>query len=327
MRSAESNFPNLVSMAKHITDKRLTYVDSREWKQDWGDRWVAYADLIAFAARTKRSEQVVLNNIVRFDRATRLVASQFPRVRVFRFSDSTFAVADDFHSALAFAVAISQTCLAFNLSYLDRGTKRYFIHLIVPRVTIARGRVLLVSGDQAAQRRYGEINRDNVVAGSGVVNAYNLEKQSAGGLVTFHSDAIAELRTLRVRGSPGRVRNGLKRWSAVVADQQAVSAGQVLCVRNDFVDVPWRRRRPIQNDRAARWTASGSDADTAIRTFLDVWQLAEQEYYSPQACGTPLDVSKHRSAAVRFAIHCFQMSHGQSKPKYLDVTDVLERLS
>ena len=73
-------------LSSFIEENKLGRIDSREWKQEWGDGWVAYADLIGFAARAMRSDDVVLNNIVRFDRACQIVAEQFSEVQLRRFS-------------------------------------------------------------------------------------------------------------------------------------------------------------------------------------------------------------------------------------------------
>ncbi|MGE3517512.1 MAG: hypothetical protein AB7J63_01035 [Vicinamibacterales bacterium] len=121
-----SDFKNLETLANHIDDSRQSYVDNREWTESWGDRWVVYADLIAFASRAKRSEAVVLNNIVRFDRASTLAAEQFPQVQIRRFSDASFAIAERFCAGLGFAIAVAHTCLAFNMSFLRRGRKLHF---------------------------------------------------------------------------------------------------------------------------------------------------------------------------------------------------------
>src|SRR5579859_48909 len=175
---------SLQKLSSFIEEKRLGRVDSRERKEEWADRWVAYADLVAFAARAIRSDVVVLNNIVRFDRACQIVAAEFPRVRLHRFSDATFAIANTFSEAIGFSIALSHSCLALNYEYLQHGNKPFFIHLIVPRITIAWGRVLLLPETPAHEAKFSGIDPKNVIAGSAIVRAFHLEKNSAGGLVT-----------------------------------------------------------------------------------------------------------------------------------------------
>ncbi len=160
------HFRSFPALAAHITTAKLGRVDSREWREEWAERWVVYADLVAFASRALRSETVVLNNIIRFDRASTLVTERFPNVTVRRFSDATFAIAATFHQAVAFGVALSHACLAFNREYLDRGTKPFFIHLIAPRVTIAHGQVLLLPSATTPDPRLDGIDPRNIIAGS-----------------------------------------------------------------------------------------------------------------------------------------------------------------
>lgn len=69
---------SLRALTSHISASRLGVLDAREWEEDWGERWVAFADLIAFASRAMQSDSVVLNNIVRFDRAAQTIAEAFP---------------------------------------------------------------------------------------------------------------------------------------------------------------------------------------------------------------------------------------------------------
>jgi hypothetical protein len=314
---------SLKTLTDHIASANLGVIDSREWKDEWAERWVVYADLVAFASRATRSESVVLNNIVRFDRASQLVAQEFPGVETRRFSDATFAITDDFHSALAFGVALSHTCLAFNREYLQRGTKQFFIHLIVPRITLAGGRALLLKKNARPESRFDGLNPRSVLAGSAIVRAHRLERHSAGGLLTIDCDGIKSLETLELRGHNGRVKNGLRRWIAKLADEAAVMRGEVFFHRRHVLDVPWLLLRPLQNDPGRLWAAGADEVDLAIAAYLDVWDKSVREYYSPQNFDVPLDVSKHSQAAIRHCVQVFQIAHGGSKPRYESVQDIL----
>src|ERR1700690_4523212 len=95
-------FKSAHRLQQHVQKNALATLDAREWDADWQERWVTFVDLIAFAARSLRSRDVVLNNIVRFDRASAMARVAVPEVKVFRFSDSTFGVSEHFGSALAF---------------------------------------------------------------------------------------------------------------------------------------------------------------------------------------------------------------------------------
>lgn len=321
--------PHLRSLEKlslFIEEQHLGRVDSREWKQEWADRWVAYADLVAFASRAIRSDVVVLNNIVRFDRACQIVAAEFPGIRLHRFSDATFAIANTFSEAIGFSIALSHSCLALNYEYLQHGNKPFFIHLIVPRITVAWGRVLLLPETLAHEARFSGIDPKNVIAGSAIVRAFYLEKNSAGGLVTLSEDGINALRNLNIRGHRGRNTNGLERWIQSLSDRVALKSGRVFGFRGNALDVPWLLLQPIQNEAGSLWAAMPSDADFAISAYLDVWDKSIREFYSPQNFDAPLDVVKHCQAGIRHAVQCYYISHGRVKPSYESLSEVQAKI-
>ena len=317
------HFRSSTALTEHIASRRLGIINSREWKEEWAQRWVVYADLVAFASRALRSESVVLNNIVRFDRASTLVAAEFPEIAVRRFSDATFAVAGSFHQAMAFGIALSHTCLAFNRAFLNRGTKPFFIHLIAPRITIANGQVLLLPTD-ASHPRFDGIDPRNVLAGSAIVRAYQLERHSAGGLLTIDENGIDAFRGLEIRGDNGRVTNGLRRWVAQLGNAEAIAKGEVFFHRRRVLDVPWLLLRPLQDESGRVWGAHNQDADAAIETFLKVWDKSVREFYSPQNFDAPLDVSKHSQAALRHGVQCHHAAHGRRIPKSQSFRELLE---
>jgi hypothetical protein len=322
----DSNVISVSSLALQIQREKLGHVDSRLWKEEWQDSWVMYADLLAFGARAKRSESVVLNNILRFDRASELVASWFPDLRVRRFSDSTFAISSTFHGALSFAIALSHCCLAFNLEYMVRTSHRMFHRLIVPRVTLAKGRVLLLPETPSEEPRFARIDAKNVIAGSAIVDAYHLEKASSGGLITVGADGLKELQAYKVRGNDGGVRNGLERWMKKLSDDEAIANGDVFCVRGKLVDIPWTLLRPRQVDGGSLWAASPADANVALRTYLEVWKSSMHSFYVPDDAASPLDTAKHYACAQRHGVQCFSMARGNMRPRFIEPSDVINRL-
>jgi len=321
-----SNVISLSSLASQIQREKLGHVDSRLWKEEWQNGWVMYADLLAFGPRAKRSESVVLNNILRFDRASGLAASWFPDLRVRRFSDSTFAISSTFHGALAFAIALSHCCLAFNLEYMVRTSHKIFHRLIVPRVTLAKGRVLLLPEIPSEEPRFARIDAKNVIAGSAVVDAYHLEKASSGGLITVGSDGLKELQAYKVRGNDGGVRNGLSRWVKNLGNDDAIAKGNVFCVRGKLVDIPWTLLRPRQPDDGSIWTASTADANVALRTYLEVWKSNMHSFYVPDDAASPLETAKHYACGQRHGVQCFAMARGNARPRFIDPSDVINRL-
>lgn len=325
-KQVASHLRSLQQLSSFVEKAQLGRINSREWKEQWADRWVAYADLVAFAARAIRSDAVVLNNIVRFDRACQIVAAEFPRVRLHRFSDATFAIANTFSEAIGFSIALSHCCLALNYEYLQHGDKPFFIHLIVPRITVAWGRVLQLPETPAPEARFSGIDPRNVIAGSAIVRAFYLEKNSAGGLVTLNQEGIDALRKLTIRGHRGRNSNGLERWIKDLSDGAALNSGRVFGFRGNALDVPWLLLQPIQNEAGSLWAAMPSDADFAISACLDVWDKSIREFYSPQNFDAPLDVVKHCQAGIRHAVQCYCISHGRVKPSYESLSEVQAKI-
>jgi len=268
-KKRNTHFASISSLSRHISEEGLGFVDDRSWKEEWSDRWVVFADLLAFGDRATRSRAVVLNNIIRFDRASSLVAAAMPSVLTQRFSDSTFAITETLHSAIAFSVLLSHTCMAFNKEYIDRGGKKLFVHTIVPRVTIASGSVLSLPDPLPPDARYLGLNPKSFLAGAGIVQAYKLEKRSAGGLVTLIDGCREDLSSFPIRGVDDRVRRGLERWRSKIALPD-LDTSDVFCVRGKLLDVPWMLLRPEQTTPNEIWSAESNDADEAMKAYFAV---------------------------------------------------------
>ena len=260
--SAADNPKSAGHFKEYIRQNKLGDVDAREWHAEWRERWVVFVDLIAFAARSMRSRDVVLNNIVRFDRASAIARDFVPGVRTFRFSDSTFGVADEFNTVVAFAIAIHHACLALNAEYMDRVPNHLFIHTIVPKVTLAHGAVLGVPEQPSGhQRRFDGIDPRTLVAGAGIVKAYDLEKSSAGGLLTTDQEGTARLKSTTLRGGPSSTQRYLRSWQKMLSTTNPPSGCRQRAPRVPFSpESPGTRDPPggAETDlRAARWRVIG----------------------------------------------------------------------
>ena len=206
--------------------------------------------------------------------------------------------------------------------------KPFFIHFVVPRITIAQGRVLLLPDAPAPEPRYCGIDPENVLAGSAIVSAYYLEKRSAGGLVTIDEKGIEAMRKLTVRGNRSRITKGLDRWMKGISDRIALESGRVFGYRGKILDVPWLLLQPIQNEAGSLW---GSLTRAKLILRLQRRTLMSgirgiREFYSPQNFDAPLDVVKHCQSAIRFAVNCYSMSNGRQKPNYESASDVMAKL-
>lgn len=307
------------TLLKKLVANGVEHVDSREWKGDWTERWVVFADLVAFGARAKRSNDVALNNIVRFARATRLAEQAVPLARTFRFSDSTFAVAERFEHALAFAVAIHHACHAINAASVLTKDAPLFHYTIMPRVTLAQGAVLMCPTEPPApSARYDGLAHGNILAGAGVSAAYDLERSSAGGLLTMATDHVPELKALTVRGGNRSTAAAFERWRSTIE----TPAIDQLFARDKVVDIPWLLLRPFQTHPGELWCCDRAEFKVAARNFLDLWELSVKEFYFEPA-RLPLETSKHAAAALRHATQCVQAVAGyKCAGQYYDLPHV-----
>lgn len=301
------------ALVNYIDSKRLGEVDSKEWKSEWADRWVVFADLIAFAARAVRSPDVVLNNIIRFDRASNIAFSAYPSVRQHRFSDATFGVANTFHDALGFAISLHHCCHAMNIEYLRDNGRQLFIHTITPRITLAYGQVLQLPLVQSDESRFEGLSKDVVLAGKGIVNAYKLEKRSAASLLTFSKECFMEVGDLEFRGNNSSIMSSMLKWQNCISNSYT---NNQLFVRDGLVDFPWLLMRPFQLNSQELWCANRADSEESLRFFFDVWEYSSREFFSQQSADASLEVVKHYGAASRHAIHCAQFVAGQTSHKY-----------
>lgn len=320
-----SQIKNQSGLRKYITQEKLGEVDSRQWKGDWGDRWVVFADLIGFADRSIRSQDVVLNNILRFDRASNIVISAFPKVRTFRFSDSTFGIAEDFHTALAFAMALHHCCHAINLEYIKRTQKKLFIHLIIPRIVLDRGAVLTIPTPPPASIRFHGLDPKSVIAGAGIVNAHRLEKNSAAGLLSFNRKHLSELTGVKIRGGPSSIQRIVERWLKSFSKKTEPKNGNLLA-RGDMIDFPWILFRPLQMVSGQLWASESKEVNQDIIDFLKLWELGLQEFFSPQGAKNSLEVPKHYIAPLRHGVQCAQMRLGQVSPNYFSIEEIMDKL-
>jgi hypothetical protein len=297
-------------------------VDAREWNTDWAERWVVFADLIAFASRAERSPDVVLNNIVRFARASHIAEQAVPVVRTFRFSDSTFAIADHFEQALAFSIAIHHACHGINVASVLNKDAPVFHYTIMPRITMARGQVLICQdGLKNIPTHYSGLNPKNILAGAGIVAAYKLERESAGGLLTMDSSCLSELAALAVRGGNRSTSASFERWRSYATTK----APDAFFIRGKVLDFPWLLLRPFQNTIGELWCSDKADFKFSVQNFLDLWELSIREFYFDSK-SLSLSATKHADAAIRHAVQCIQAVSGHKCGIYYNLSEVRQTL-
>jgi hypothetical protein len=232
-------------------------------------------------------------------------------------------VAERFEEALAFAVALHHACHAINIVTVFHNKQAPIFHYaIMPRITLARGSVLLCQAEEAIEpHRYAGLDRNNLLAGVGIVEAHNLERVSAGGLLTMHTDCLSELNLLRLRGGARSTSAALQRWRQSVASDRTTA----LFLRHNILDFPWLLLRPFQRDPREIWCCDNGDFKVSVESFINLWELSLREYYV-KANQVPLETTKHADAALRHGIQCLQAVAGQSRSRYYGLSDARQEL-
>lgn len=273
-------FNDLVSA---VDEARLNAVDSRNWTRHWEPRWVALIDLVGISYRSRVSPDATVNQMVRFHRALTRTVDRYERVQVYRFSDSAYVTASTQIELLKFASDFQHVCLALNALALRR-VKPMFHFFVVPRVTIARGQVL----EAHLNRRTPNpdlvgVDSQSLIAGEGIVRAYEIERRSAGSLISL-SSALPRVRG-SVRGVEGAPRAILTRW---VRDRTFAHDG--------VIDLPWLAMREDQPADADLWATSFRDAVSKVRVMHAMWQYSFGEYVVQSA---EIGSIKHAGAVDR----------------------------
>lgn len=288
----------------HLRTEKYHYVDARLWQSDWSSAWVSFSDIIGFAARSSQSEEVAVNIIVRFHRcvsAARKVCEEAD-LRLFQFTDAAFAVSSDLLSLVKFSSTLQQYCLAQNAITLEDKAHPLAHHLLLVRTTIAHGRVLMLTQPSAPEElRTLGVSADALLAGTAVVEAYRIEKNTAGAMISFPCTQTKMIRDakLDVRGRIERPRTVLEQWLREPTG----------FAHDGVVDFPWILLRPVQ-DRPGLWADSNREVSRKLGILLNCSDLMAGEFI---VSNLPLAVAKHRAGIVRHITELVQRlrSHGK----------------
>lgn len=285
-------------LATELRTSGRSHVDAREWSTKWVDAWVVFADLIAFGPRCRRSDETALNNIIRFHRCVDVAARDAGSVDVHLFTDACYGVSTSLLSALAFASDLQHTCLAMNAVELSHG-RPLFHRLIVPRLTLARGSVLQASHDETDGPRTDITLSppDRLLAGTGIVEAYLLERQCVGGDVLVQAGIPSQRIAIRGR------RNHARKHASLWLDEARRSDRPHL--------LPWTLLRPSQgkhaSGRSELWTDDYGSIMAKLRTLDQVWRLSFAEFVADESSPS---VAKHYAAGTREVARMLKVVRG-----------------
>ena len=284
-------------VVKEMEANHLSVVDSREWSAHWKNRWVVYADLIAFADRCQRSEDVVVNNIVRFHRSIAAAHKESPNAQLYQFTDAAFLVARTWREAILFATSLQHYCLAHNVLAMRKPTAP-FDFLIVPRITVARGRALSIGKPSAVDPALFGVAPDKLLAGAAIVKAYYLERSSCGGLVTVTD---ADMKTIRRTAEF----DGDK-WSCEVLNRWRTTSSKLFSQRG-VRHFPW----VLINPNHKRGDKLRGDSRASVFTKIDaLHRLLDLAFHNYCSRREPPEVAKHIGGLERHLVELVESLRG-----------------
>lgn len=286
-------------------------VDSREWDSDWSSRWVAFADLLGFAGICERSDATATNVLVRFHRCVSGALDAEPAVEAFRFTDATYFVSEDLAPLLRACSRLQHLVLATNRTLLER--KRVQAeHLLMVRTTCAQGTVLMrKSGGRLHAGAVG-VDLSALLAGSGIVAAYRLERSATAHEVAVGGDLGED--QFNVRGVVGNGRALLQSW----ADQQSP-------FDHDGVRTfPWPLMRANQPEGDGLWADEKRSVHLKLKILQQILNMNFGGYVSTTQ---PIAAVKHFGAAQRQLALYVQLLAGHKRIKRWTANEIEARIN
>jgi hypothetical protein len=294
----------LISQRKDQGDH---YVNADEWRDIWEEKWIIFADLIAFAERCLDSETVTLNNIVQFHRAVSNSVENFPKCTKYQFTDASFILTDNVNNALKIATNLHHECLAQNAIELRNDRHTVFKHFIIPSITISKGNILNLTEDVSIDEAQVEgIAPGDFLAGEGIVKAYKLEKSSSGGITSLSiedSHIAKNPHSSQERTVPRRV---YKHWRNEDREKYLHHDG--------VVDHPWIVLEASQSDGGQLALDSQISVFEKIKLWLSIWDLSFREFTIESL---PTSTAKHRAHFLR---HLSEIVRGLTDSRLGDMT-------
>lgn len=277
------------NIKKEILDSKDNFVDSRDYKAHWHNKWVAYCDLIGFANMCLTSNDTTVNAIIRFHRAINKAKTGLNNCKVYQFTDAAFCVAENAFDAMHFALKVANCSLAHNAITIANKKTSLFHHLIVPRITIAYGEVVSLENVKNEDLLSG-LNKDSFLAGSAIVNAYKIESLTfAGALAINGCDFNKLVSNISVRGHGDVVKNSLQRWLTRTIDESKTNMPL-------FIELPWLFLAR-STDSGELWTETKSSFLSKINTLIDISDKMTGDFVSMKSS---ISLGKHQVGLQRF---------------------------
>lgn len=262
---------DFLEASNHLTNNSENIVNGENWNERWEDRYVVFADLIAFAQRCMLSTGITMNNIIRFHRAINSAVKDIENISKYQFTDACYIVAQDAKTALIVASNIQNECLLQNYSRMQMPHPMFY-HMIVPKVVVSRGNVLMLkdSDISTSLKEIEGLSAKELLAGAGIVKAYYLEKKTTGGLISIDKDCIGELKKCSSGDSKQKTNSLYKKWRN--------DENHRILSHDGVVDVPWLVLQPKQVKKGVLLTESVNTFKEKVKSFNLLWRMNFTEH-------------------------------------------------
>lgn len=308
---------NFRATAEQIEKDGLSIVIASEWKDNWEEHYVVFADLIAFAHRCILSSGITVNNIVRFHRAINDALLGIKGISKYQFTDACYVVTKNPKSALIAATNIQNECLLHNYVQIERVPHPLFFHMIVPKIVISKGSILEIGDikDIAQIEKYSGISPSEFLAGAGIVNAYYLEKNTTGGLVSVDKSCIEEIKKVSSGSSKKKTNSLYKKWKNDTINK--------LFSHDGVIDIPWLVLEPRQTNKGELSVENIDNFKKKVEAFNFIWRANFTEHLNE---GTSTATLKHYGGGVSHLCELLQ-TYNNAGPRSWDLVDLNNAIS
>ena len=279
------------SQIKEFANADTYSVEAQCFEKYWRNGWICYIDLLAFSESCKKSNQSTINSIVRFHRIINSARKKVKGV-VYQFTDCCFFISNEFEATLTFALYVINGCCAMNeITFAQKAlVKAHF--LLRPRISIAFGEYIN-SSNIKNNTLLSNINLSSFLAGSGIVYAYETEKQSFSHAIAinFLGSGLKSNDFFTVGGNSSLPKAGLERWLNLS--------------QGDLVHFPWPyvKRLNIKQNKIHIVPNSNESFFEIERNLFKTAEKMQREFICDD---TALEIAKHPMALKRFVINLYK---------------------
>lgn len=289
---------DFIEVSKIVSKEGVSIVNASDWDENWNEHYIIFADLIAFANRCMLSSGITVNNLVRFHRAVNDALLGIDDIVKYQFTDACYIVTKNPKSALIAASNIQNECLLHNYEQIKKLPHPLFFHMIVPKIVISKGNILEINKvtDVENIQKYAGISPKDFLAGEGIVKAYNLEKNTTGGLISVDPRYIDQLKKVSCGTRKSKTNSLYKTWKSDQLNK--------LFLHDNVVDIPWLALQPRQVNKGELLIEKIESFKEKVETFNFIWRANFTEHINE---GTSTSVMKQYAGGISHLCELMQI--------------------